>query len=846
MTPAQPPGHAGFYGQNYNHRRLGLGDPEHVSAAEMQTRGPVAAFPQLQPPSKPLYLTIPQASQDIPPRPEFIPFTVPHLCAPNPYDGKDFWSYPERCGWNVSTRDTQCHVLCPPGMCHHGLNLDERRKVTRVPNMFSRSDGSPVVASEKAAFLQAWLFFGVLTEVSGLCGLEIDLANEFILEDGSVSTQGLNGLPGRWFEAAVARERAGDKTVMEHILTVARHSRLMLGEERDIAGGKLLFKYSYDECRVLFSLGILVRTIGLHLLLHTYMPGFTTSEEEGWGRLRVLQSLDGPLGTIYLIEGMDQLSDLARNELEAQGWCESELDLLPYEEVAFASLLSRPRIRDHSSCGDVICSAYQTDEATYQIRHVDNECSCAFVGLDPDNLTAILSRDKVPVVLITEELELKVASGDEYPYIALSHVWADGLGNPKSNALPQCQLRRLREYANNLSHIHNPEARPSSSTAALWMDTLCIPVDPSKLAYRKKAIKLLGETFHKATAVLILDRELEIVQCATATFLELGLRILCSGWVKRLWTLQEATLASEAWGTDKLYFQMQDGPFLYQKYHRNRKALRSLNEHMTEIEAEERTLLLEDGIMLELGAQIPSVQAMREMREGWSPFRVIHSATEHRSTSKFEDVPLCIASLLGKDLSSIISASDAEKRMAAFYILMREVPIGVLWCNKPAKLSTRPFRWAPKSISSCPPTTFTGWEDGICDAAGFHITVRGFRLTESEVQQHVSSSVLPHTFNIVSADTGVAFGLVRTKEGTTIPLQRIMALILKPPDRGVSPNGVVVAVEGSATSLSDKGIPSTEYVCTIIGYVDTFSKNEPGAVFLQVDTTPSNQRWCVT
>ncbi|KAF9255398.1 hypothetical protein L218DRAFT_828460, partial [Marasmius fiardii PR-910] len=230
------------------------------------------------------------------------------------------------------------------------------------------------------------------------------------------------------------------------------------------------------------------------------------------------------------------------------------------------------------------------------------------------------------------------------------------------------------------------------------MDTLCIPVDPSKSAYRKKAIKLLGKTFHEATAVLILDRELEIVRCATATFLELGLRILCSGWVKRLWTLQEATLASEAWGTDKLYFQMQDGPFLYQKYSRDRKASRNLDERATEIQAEERTLLFENGIMLELGAQIPSVQAMREMREGWSPFRVIHSAIEHRSTSKFEDVPLCIASLLGKDVSSIVSASDAEQRMAAFYILMREVPIGVLWYDKPEKLSTRPFRWAPKSI----------------------------------------------------------------------------------------------------------------------------------------------------
>ncbi|KAF9255399.1 hypothetical protein L218DRAFT_352037 [Marasmius fiardii PR-910] len=386
----------------------------------MQTPAPATVFPQSQQLNKVFSLTIPQASPDIPPRPEFIAFTIPHLCASKSYDGKDFWSYPERCGWIVSTKDTQCHVLCPPGMCRHGLNISEPSNNTRMPN-FSRLDGSPVVASEKAAFLQAWLFFGVLTEVSGLCGLEIDLATEFILEDGSLSTQSLNGLPGRWFEAAVTKGRAGDKTVMEHILTVARHSHLMLCEERDKDGETTLFKYSYDECRVLLSLDILVRTIGLHLLLHTYMPSFTTSEEEGWGRCRILKSLDWPAGSMHLIEGMDQLSDLARDELEAQGWCESELDLLPHEELVFASLLFRPRIRDHSSCGDVVCSAYQTDEATYQTRHVNDGCSCNFVELDPDNLIDILSRDKVPTVVITDELELKIVPGDDYPYIALSH-----------------------------------------------------------------------------------------------------------------------------------------------------------------------------------------------------------------------------------------------------------------------------------------------------------------------------------------------------------------------------------------------------------------------------------------
>lgn len=150
---------------------------------------------------------------------------------------------------------------------------------------------------------------------------------------------------------------------------------------------------------------------------------------------------------------------------------------------------------------------------------------------------------------------------------------ADGLGNPKANALPKCELQRLRDYVNALSQIQDPELKKSSgpSPVAFWMDTLCIPVDASARQYRKKAIQLLGKTFHEANAVLVLDHELTIAECLTTSFLELGTRILCSGWMKRLWTLQEATLASESHGVEKIYFQMRDGPFLYQKYGWDRK-----------------------------------------------------------------------------------------------------------------------------------------------------------------------------------------------------------------------------------------------------------------------------------
>ncbi len=379
------------------------------------------------------------------------------------------------------------------------------------------------------------------------------------------------------------------------------------------------------------------------------------------------------------------------------------------------------------------------------------------------------------------------------------------------------------------------------------MDTLCIPVHSSKLAKscRKKAIQLLGETFHEATAVLVLDRELEIVQSATAPFLELGLRILCSGWMKRLWTLQEAALASEARGVAKLYFQMRDGPFLYQN------DLNSPEKRTAPIHDEEGSLLHQGGIEVRLWMAIPSVRSLREVPEGYSPFRFIHDAIEHRSTSKFEDVPLCLASLLGKDLTTIVSTSDAEQRMANLYMLMREVPTGMLWCSN-SKLTQRPFRWAPKSIANCPLSVLIGWNDGICDTAGLHVRVGGFMFAESEIEPHSPGSMLPPVFNFVSAETGNVVGQATQlwmDDRESISLQQILALIPTPPDHVDNRHtifAVIVAVEEIVQLLGDDGVHSTEYVCTIVGHADITCPRHATEVVLQGQMTMKDQRWCIT
>lgn len=68
-------------------------------------------------------------------------------------------------------------------------------------------------------------------------------------------------------------------------------------------------------------------------------------------------------------------------------------------------------------------------------------------------------------------------------YVAISHVWSGGLGNPSKNGLPECHFFR--------------------------MDTFCIPVGDTFSGARDKAINLMAEIYGGARAVLVLDPELQ-------------------------------------------------------------------------------------------------------------------------------------------------------------------------------------------------------------------------------------------------------------------------------------------------------------------------------------------------
>ena len=144
-------------------------------------------------------------------------------------------------------------------------------------------------------------------------------------------------------------------------------------------------------------------------------------------------------------------------------------------------------------------------------------------------------------------VEIRIEKADPSTrYTAISHVWSDGLGNPNSNGLPQCQLEWLSTCLKRLpSHGYQgiyysnyngivldtgglDAISPSSTKKPVplfWMDTLCIPVDDEFVELRTEAINKMAAYYAQATGTLILDSELQRLRIAVAEAEEVLARI---------------------------------------------------------------------------------------------------------------------------------------------------------------------------------------------------------------------------------------------------------------------------------------------------------------------------------
>lgn len=587
---------------------------------------------------------------------------------------------------------------------------------------------------EALAFLQEWFFFAMLEQ---FLEAKVDMQHFLADRHGTicVSTVELPAYLERWqdetesFPLEEIQQRA----------EIADGMFLMLNDFVQSLTDKDAW-YNYSPAReIILSIHILGYNLEFCKTQFYVLPHLQNLNAETL--IRIEPQTHHTVGSRMLHESMVE-----------NGWC-------PYEAtyvwktlwetgLYVCGLLDQPHPgKDHTKCSDQQCVADQIDEETYQTRHVTDNCTCNFLGPDLEDLNGIIdhgtaSEDSpgshgIPLISMAAKgssLDLEVIQWQPgIPYIAISHVWADGLGNITGNFLPECQLLKLRLslvaplYARGLSDPEKYGPYFLNERLHIWFDTLCVPVSP--MAARKAAIETMKACYENASLVWVIDSGLLRTSINTP-YHEILIRIATSPWLRRLWTLQEAVFAKD------IVFQLADSytdfhslgkPYAHTRFSRwERLPTLALNALSTFFYGREK--------FSSYTTHLSNLQGSRR-------FAILSEAVRWRSTSKRDDEAICLATLLDLPLAPILHCPDPH-RYLKLLTLQTHFPKDILFWAGP-KLPHPGYRWAPHSFLARP---------------------------------HYSMTEISDTFHTTASATSTATGLLAPYEG--IALDRIAPLPL--------------------------------------------------------------------
>ena len=453
------------------------------------------------------------------------------------YDGLGLANFPERLGFDY---------LEPPGENHDW---------------------------ERSSFLQSWLYFGTLAEIFDIYRIPFDISDFTKVTDGRKSTV-YSGLLTEYLAAWVVREKT--ETVDRCDLN---HPRELFSEpfcaHADSQKAALRFRRIHEALQnVCFVLKRLdskskyvveavwdsIVVLGTTLqntarCLFDYTSGPAIGVEFRWSL---------PFNRIPC-RALSQCFDNGLWYPRERRIVAELMDANPAALFVLAQMDRRQEATRHRACNSELCHAFQIDEATYVTQHTEDcdRSTCHSVGFDPAEhpyritetaykswLPQVPTKFRsLPVWTFREEninvVRVSLASADSAAllqldpkqgriFVAISHVWADGLGNPRENKLPSCQLSRLQGL---VDELFDEALRP----VPFWIDTLCIPLEK---AARMKEIGRMEHVYKSCSKVLVLDADLQRVSSEDMTWVEKSARIICSSWSRRLWTLQEGGVQS--------------------------------------------------------------------------------------------------------------------------------------------------------------------------------------------------------------------------------------------------------------------------------------------------------------
>ena len=579
--------------------------------------------------------------------------SIPYLCKDR-YDGGSFLEYPQR--------------LCLPRLEIAGFHPGQ---LSVANQHFLRA----MPPAELESFCQSWLFFGLLREFLG----DLYRYDDFV----TTISEG--------YDAKIVVTTAKLIPRLEQWETRIKQEDI---HERGSGYGHLANCLCLCFAVLIIKYPVFDNLLKFHLLSVAETLGYAANKAFG-----VAWTEDAFRSLVPRVWG-DAIDEDFRGAL-LLGWsncCPSQMQVLADKfssPQALGFVASCFREDDtglrHDSCDKANCRAADMMSFRRLPRHVNNHCACELLFVNEDLLAQCLSKGCLPLIRIVEDKDLNtisidvVASTDSTAYVALSHVWADGLGNPGANALPRCQLSKLKNLINNLDkNAFSGKFSSYGSKILLWCDTLCCPA-----TYEESKNLALGQmyrTYDDASIVLVIDNGLMSHTVSDMDLYEASLRVALSRWVRRLWTLQEGALPASK---HRLWFQFKDAAM----------QSRTLYAHLKKAF---ETNIQWRGVAISLMGRFHSYTSLFSQIPGYGrpQLETIMSGLQYRSVTVPSDEPILIATLLGLDLKEILETSQFQRMNKLWHLIASSphgVPKDILFHVGP-KLQEPGLKWAPPSL----------------------------------------------------------------------------------------------------------------------------------------------------
>lgn len=457
------------------------------------------------------------------------------------------------------------HVQLPAGGYGHlevlfvsdrTYDLDDSEDFDAFPNRLGfppfddHAAWQEVGATQIASLAQSWLYFGL---VAAFLNRPIDLG-EFVLEKAPdekgpirrcVSSLALVPLLDEWSAA-----QSNEDVEQERLAALLKTAAAAWSHFSQLPQALLS-----NLPEILLSVSILITTLG----------------EAMFANLADHPSQRPHSDTLV----PDPVADLLARELLNAGWCPFKVAQI-MSDYSYLAIYYISRLRDpmaphitHAACTKDRCTGNNVDMATYSTRHAEQSCRCTHSLVPEDKMRSIIADGGIPIVRVKAtkdgrvRLEVKRAT-HRARYIAISHVWSDGLGNPHANSLPECQLKQLSHFVKRLvppvfdfvqGYMSIPQLNLSfdaknmviswGSTEWFWLDTLCIPVgaDAESMRLRSRAISQMAAIYAGAHQVLVLDSVMQAFSVRGRDACHVTAQMSALAWLGRCWTYQEGALA---------------------------------------------------------------------------------------------------------------------------------------------------------------------------------------------------------------------------------------------------------------------------------------------------------------